>query len=192
MYNDFSVDHNGIMESTGRELPLSTARLHVFDFDDTLVKTGSLVRVTDRSGRRFDLTPGEYSVYVADPGDSFDYSDFDRIIDPREVRKTMRFLRRALAAGSEVVVLTARSAAPPVEQFLKDAGLVGVEVVALGSSDPQKKAEYIRMRIERDGFRHVEFFDDSHRNIAAVEALSPLHPGAKIVVHHVVHRTGLS
>ena len=84
------------------------------------------------------------------------------------------------------MILTARSSPLPVQQFLRDAGLPDVEVIAVGTADPAAKADYISGRIE-GGVDHVEFFDDSHRNIRAVEALSALHPHARIVVRHVVH-----
>lgn len=163
-------------------------KLRVFDFDDTLVKTGSMIHVTNSEGVKFDLTPGEYAVYDPLPGDEFDYSDFSVLIDPREIVWTVKILRNILKYGGEVVILTARAAQAPVYQFLEDAGLPRIEVIALASSDPQKKANYIEKRIVEDGVKFVEFFDDSPKNVEAVEALNGKHPGVKIISRHIVHR----
>lgn len=163
-------------------------KLRVFDFDDTLVKTGSLIHVTNERGEKFDLTPGEYAVYDPLPGDEFDYSDFSVLIDPRVIVWTVKILRNILRSGGEAVILTARAAQAPVYQFLEDAGLPPIEVIALASSDPQKKADYIERRIVEDGVKFVEFFDDSPKNVEAVEALNGKHPGVKIISRHIVHR----
>lgn len=174
------------------ELESRKTKLRVFDFDDTLVKTRSRVHVTDEEGRRFDLTPGEFAIYEKKPGDAFDYTDFEKLIDPREIEWTVKILKRIASKGSEVVILTARGSASPVEQFLEDAGLSSIVVVALGSSDPRKKAEYIEKRIEEDGITHVEFFDDSYKNVEAVKSLSNRHPDVKIIARLISQKAELS
>lgn len=164
-------------------------RLRVFDFDDTLVKTNSKIYVTSGTGDKFELTPGEYAVYVPQPGDEFDYSDFSKLIDPREIVWTGRILRNILKKGGEVVILTARSAQAPVYQFLEDAGLPRLEVIALASSDPEKKADYIEKRIVNDDVKYIEFFDDSYKNVEAVGRRAAKYPEVKVVSRHIVHKT---
>lgn len=164
-------------------------KLRVFDFDDTLVKTGSMIHVTNSKGKKFDLTPGEYAVYDPLPGDEFDYSDFSKLIDPREIVWTGKILRNILGKGGEVVILTARAAEAPVHQFLEDAGLPALEVIALASSNPQKKAEYIEKRIIEDDIKLVEFFDDSYKNVEAVGDLASKYPNVKVISRHIVHKT---
>lgn len=163
-------------------------KLRVFDFDDTLVKTGSLIYVTTQSGKNFTLTPGEYAVYEPRPGDDFDYSDFSKLIDPREIVWTVRILRNVVAKGGEVVILTARAAQAPVYQFLEDAGLPPIEVIALASGNPEKKADYIEKRIIEDGFDYVEFFDDSEKNVEAVRRRMTNYPDVDVDARHIVHR----
>lgn len=163
-------------------------KLRVFDFDDTLVVTRSLIHVTTATGEQFDLTPGEYAVYDKRPGDVMDYSDFSKLIDPREITWTGRILRNLIAKGSEVVILTARAAAEPVRQFLADAGLPPLTVVALADSDPRKKAEYVSRRIVEDDLDVVEFFDDSPKNVSAVRSLQDSYPRTQIISRLVQHR----
>lgn len=179
-----------INEVISRRRPFQR-KLRVFDFDDTLVKTGSKIHVTSAEGKQFDLTPGEYAVYVPGPGDQFDYSDFEDLIDPKEINWTVKILRSILNKNDEVVILTARANPEPVRLFLRQASLPMIEVIALGSSVPEKKAEYIKNRIETDGLQHVEFFDDSYKNIAAVQRLTNLFPNVNIVVRHVTHRKSI-
>jgi len=162
-------------------------KLRIFDFDDTLVKTNSLIHVTTATGQKFDLTPGEYAVYEQSHDEIYDYSDFQKLIDPKVIHWTMLILQYIAEAGADAIILTARSTAIPVQQFLSDAQLPQFEVISLGSSDPMAKARYIADRINKDSLAHVEFFDDSPKNIAAVKSLQKDFPQTKIVVRHVKH-----
>lgn len=167
----------------------SLKRLRVFDFDDTLVVTDAKVWVTDAAGKRFALTPGEFAVYDKSPGDTFDYTEFQQLINPRAIAWTGRILRNVYDkyGPDGLVILSARSTPAPIQQFLQDAGMPGIEVVALNNADPAVKADWIDHWIRERDLDHVEFFDDSHKNIAAVRELRHLHPGVHIVVRHVVH-----
>ena len=50
---------------------------HIFDFDDTLVKSDVKTHIY-RNGKLFkSLSPAEYNVYQKQPEDTFDMSDFD-------------------------------------------------------------------------------------------------------------------
>ena len=146
-----------------------------------------MVYVHHASGDSSALTPGEFAIYDEKPGDKFDFDDFTRLVDPEEIKWTVRILRHLAAKGSEVVILTARSVPGPAQQFLREAELPDYEVVALASSNPKHKSDYIASRIERDHLDVVEFFDDSPKNVAAVQALAPLYPGTRIIVRHVKH-----
>lgn len=163
--------------------------LRVFDFDDTLVKTDAKVYVTGKDGITSTLTPGEFAVYEKRRGDVFDYCDFEKLINPREIRWTMRLLRKVYAhhGANGLVVLSARSVSQPIKKFMHSAGYPDVEIVALDSANPRIKAEWISDRIFDDNIRMIEFFDDSHKNVRAVKDLKAKHPDVKIVVHHVVN-----
>ena len=167
-------------------------RLRVFDFDDTLVKTRSMIHVVSDDGKKFDLTPGEFAVYEAKPGDIFDFEEFSKLIDPQEIKWTGKILKSLLSSGSEVVILTARAAANPVHQFMREAGLPAVVVIALADGDPKRKSDYIDKRLAAGDIDFVEFFDDSYKNIEAVKSLQSKYPDVKIVTRHVVHKPNVS
>lgn len=164
-------------------------RLRVFDFDDTLVKTDAMVYVTDRQGVVRSMTPGEFAVYEKKPGDVFDYSDFRKLINPRTIKPMMKLLNRIHDHhGSDgIVILSARSVSRPIKEFMMTHGYSDIEVVALDNASPHVKAEWISKRIRAARINTLEFFDDSHKNVAAVKELREKHPDVKIHVHHVVH-----
>lgn len=164
-------------------------KLRVFDFDDTLVQTNSHIFITHKSGKKSKLTPGEYAVYEPKKGDDFDFSDFDKVNQPQEIKGVTRLLKNIVrAGGSEIVILTARGAYKPVKDYLEDIGLNNIFVAALADANPQKKADWIEDKI-KGGVTDVFFIDDSHKNISAVKALSKKYPKISLKVRHVKHDT---
>ena len=152
-----------------RSLFVESKKLRVYDFDDTLVKTNSFIYVTHKDGKTSKLSPGQYAVYKEQPGDKFDYKDFQQVTNPQIIKGYVELLRRMVNSGGsrEVFILTARSAERPVSQFIKDLGIKGVTVVALGDNNPEKKADWIEDKVKA-GFDDVFFVDDSPKNIDAV------------------------
>ena len=163
-------------------------KLRVFDFDDTLVKTKSHIYITHGDGKKSKLTPGEYAIYEPKDGDKYDFSDFEQVKQPQEIKGVTKLLKTVANAEGErkVVILTARSAYKPVKDYLKDIGLEGIYVVALASNDPQHKADWIEDKI-KSGYNDVFFIDDSHKNIVAVNKLKDKYPNIKMKVSHVKH-----
>jgi predicted DNA-binding antitoxin AbrB/MazE fold protein len=180
--NPFANAFNSINEADEKK------KLRVFDFDDTLVKTKSHIYITDKDGKKSKLTPGEYAVYEPKDGDNYDFSDFEQVKQPQEIKGVTKLLKTVARAEGErkVVILTARSAYKPVKEYLKDIGLEGIYVVALASNDPQHKADWIEDKIKK-GYNDVFFIDDSHKNITAVNKLKDKYPNIKMKVSHVKH-----
>ena len=149
---------NAFKSINGEELP-SGKKLRVFDFDDTLVKTNSFIYVKHAGGKESKLTPGEYAIYEPKSDDQFDFSDFEKVQEPQEIKGITKLLKTVAKSEGErkVVILTARSAYKPVKDYLKDIGLDGMYVVALGDSDPQKKADWIEDKIKK-GYDDVFFY----------------------------------
>jgi len=162
-------------------------KLRIFDFDDTLVKTKSNIYIQHKDNKKSTLTPGEYAIYEPKDGDKFDFSDFEKVKQPQEIKGVTRLLKNIVrVGGSEIVILTARSAYKPIKDYLSDIGLDKLFVVALADSDPQKKADWIENKI-KGGVKDVFFIDDSHKNVAAVKALSKKYPNISLKVRHVQH-----
>lgn len=162
-------------------------KLRVLDFDDTLVKTKSKIYVTNSiTGKSFILTPGKYAVYKKKTGDVFDYKDFSDVIEPEQIKYTTQLLHK-MAKGSGdrmTVILTARAKFEPVKQYLSDIGIRNVRVIALGDSDPEKKADWIEDMVKNKGYDDIFFIDDSQNNVNAVERrLRGL--GVKFKIQHI-------
>ena len=159
---------------------LSEKKLRVFDFDDTLVKSNSKVYVINK-GKKKTLTTGQFAIYKQKSGDEFDFSDFDKVIEPKQIKSMFKVFKNIYkASGSRrLTILTARASYKPVRQFLKDVGYNDVYVVALGDVNPQKKSNWVKSQIEK-GYDDILFFDDSNKNINAVKALGKKYPSIKL------------
>jgi phosphoglycolate phosphatase-like HAD superfamily hydrolase len=179
---------NPMVTAFGPMKEISGKKLRVFDFDDTLVQTKSHIYITHKDGKKSKLTPGEYAVYEPKSGDKFDFSDFEKVKQPQEIKGVTDLLRKLAKAEGErtLVILTARAAYKPIKDYLSDIGLRDIYVVALNSADPQDKADWIEQKI-KEGYNDVFFIDDSHKNVQAVKALEKKYPDIKLQVRQVQH-----
>jgi len=149
-------------------------KLHVFDFDDTLVSSNAMVRVIHDDGTIEELPSHEFATYVPLPGDDFDFNDFE--IYPPDGKILSNMFNKMLAAiqqyGQEhVVVLSARGNDAVMRDFLQDNGLTyDIEIVGVGSSDPQAKGRFVRNKVANGGYTEVHVFDDSKANVQAIGA----------------------
>tara|TARA_Y100001963_G_C6670576_1_gene394910 strand:+ start:301 stop:846 length:546 start_codon:yes stop_codon:yes gene_type:complete len=171
--------------------------LYVFDFDDTLVDTASSelrVKITHT------LTNGQVKTYIktSDEYASFklpttgkiqlNFADFETVPDDIEIKaQYFNLLQDALARGNHVIILTARAAGIPVQEFLKN-NLKGrlPKIVAVGTSDPFAKSEYIKQLINKFSFNRVYYYDDAVKNIEAVETLQDEYPDVEFNLYHVI------
>jgi tRNA nucleotidyltransferase/poly(A) polymerase len=132
--------------------------LRVFDWDDTIAKSTSYIYVKHKDGKETKLDPAEYAVYNEKPGDSFDFRDFNRMLNnPKVIEKNFKLLQRMLDnPQKKVTILTARKLAFPIRKYLKDTFGMDVYVVALGSNNPQDKADWIEKHIKK-GYTDIAF-----------------------------------
>ena len=89
-------------------------KLRIFDFDDTIAKSDSNIHITTDTGEKIEMTPGEYATHKINPNYKYDFSEFDEVINPREIKQITNIIRNALNAGTEereIAVLTARDPA---------------------------------------------------------------------------------
>lgn len=159
----------------------NSKKLRIFDFDDTIAKSNSRVIVTHKNGTTSKLTPGQYAVYQKKDGDSFDYSEFKKVIQPKEIKAVTTILRNFYNAGGgrRITILTARSVHAPIKKFMEAIGIKNIEIVPLSDSDPKKKADWIEDKITKEGYNDIFFIDDSPKNIQAVSALKTKYPNVR-------------
>jgi len=171
---------------------LNESKLRVFDFDDTLVTTSSMVELTLADGSKRKLTSGEFAAYEPAEGEHYDeetaFVEFEDVHDAEEIKQIANILRGVVAAGTEgrkIAILTARSAAAqePIADFLEnilaplDSSVI--EIVTLASADSEDKKNWVKSQIEA-GANDVEFFDDSEKNVAAVGSLKEDFPDIRL------------
>ena len=166
--------------------------LHIFDFDDTLVRSDARIVITDPDGNIKELTSEEYASYDEAPGEELDFSDFDRYPrNPQIIEPVLAELRASIAMNGleNTVILTARSNPVPVEMFLAHNKLPNIHVEAVGSSNPMDKATYILKRLKDDpSIQEVRVFEDNVRNIRTIKKVMSK-SGIKLKTNRVVNVT---
>lgn len=165
-------------------------KLRVFDMDDTLLTTSSMVIVRDQAGKEIKkITPAEYAVYEKQPNEVMDYSEFKTLKDPTPIDTAMRSFQRIYKSGlgehRKLAILTARAepAKPEIKLFLQEMGLDpnSIDIITLGDSNPNKKKEWIESQIKA-GYNDIAFFDDSGKNREAVSQLQDEYPDINLFV----------
>ncbi len=143
--------------------------LHIYDFDDTLVDTETNVKVVNKLGQVKKLSSAEFATYKIQPGERFDYSDFDKMIkDSKPITRNLEQIKKSASnPGIKTTVLTARRLAFPIMQHLKQKHNLQVYVVGVAGPDPELKANWIEANVKR-GYKNIKFIDDSIKNLIAV------------------------
>lgn len=145
--------------------------LVIFDFDDTLFRSGAMVGVQKPGQQKKYLSSHEYATYVPEEGDEFDYEQFAVYPPkPEPIDQSTDQLRGAVRSHGlrNVVILTARANPAPVKQVLTNFGMPPVEVLAIGSSNPEHKADEVERLVDEMGYERVVVYEDSKNNIGAI------------------------
>jgi len=155
--------------------------LAIFDFDDTLFKSGCRVIVRSNSGEVKYLTTHEYATYVANDKDVLDFSEFERYPpNPKPIKSVIDKLKFFVnSIGIEnIIILTARADEKPIVEVLKNFNLPPIKIVAIASSNPEAKASFIEMMLKIFDYQKIVLFEDSNKNIDAIKkvALKKLRP----------------
>tara|TARA_R110002020_G_scaffold106948_4_gene248696 strand:- start:965 stop:1657 length:693 start_codon:yes stop_codon:yes gene_type:complete len=216
-----------IMETWRRYLTESqVTKLRIFDFDETIAFTNSSVKVVTPGGKRIEF-PSQlaYDQYVkkmgaklgvadfdpvpamVDMGYEFDYSDFGKVIDPKENDRVVKILGKVAGANRadpsrEVYVMTARAsdAKQPIMDYLmtlkREDGTPRfvaedfTDIITLAGQSKQDAIEQIIQKHSTDGqtsIKQISFFDDSQKNLDDVMELRDKYPSIDIAIEKVEH-----
>ena len=171
-----------------KKLDQPIKKIRVFDFDDTLATSNSLVFYTREDGTQGELTAEQFAEQGADlveQGAVMDFSDFDIVRDG--ARGPMFELAKKIkdARGNEdIFVLTARSplSQEAIFEFLKSEGLEFKKenIIGLGNSTGEAKANWL-VNKAAEGYNDFYFADDALQNVKAVQdAMSVLDVKSKV------------
>jgi len=156
----------------------------IFDVDDTLVVTKSKIKVHNpKTGFSTELTPQEFNTFQQRPNDKMDFSDFQ---NPNILKGGMiiewvfNILKRTIAKGKPVGIITARDSADLIYDFLSHHGIninpdyifaINDPNLGFTGSTAQKKKEAF-MKFVQMGFRNFTFFDDDKENVNIAKRLA--------------------
>jgi hypothetical protein len=181
-----------------RASEISPKKLVIFDIDDTLVHTQTKVHVI-KDGEVVDsLNSHDFTHYRLKPGEEFDFSGFRNAKEFFEKSKPiipmMNQLKRDIATGNKVVMVTARADFDDKELFLDTFRKFGIDMGKVhvyragnskeGTTEERKKA-IIKTLLDKNDYTKAIMYDDAKPNLHLFMELKKDHPRTKFYAWHV-------
>lgn len=180
-----------------KKKPIPGDSINIFDIDDTLIITKAKIKVYDPiTKNEYSLTPAEYNDYQRMPHHKLDFSDFDDVEilkNGQLIEWVVDILRKTMAKGKAVGVVTARSANTKVlKEFFNHHNIrihsdliipVNEPGAPYSGNNAERKQQAFEDLIEM-GYRKFKFFDDDMNNLKMVKGLEQTHD-VKIDVRHI-------
>lgn len=168
-----NIHQKALKESAKNKKPKG---ISIWDFDDTLAFTNSKIKYVTQDGKKGSLNAEEYAknyVELADKGYTFDFSEFNKVVDGKKGPLFDKALARAKKFGTkDQFILTARPAESraAIFEFLKGVGLnIPIEnITGLANSTPEAKALWITEKVA-EGYNDIYFADDALQNVQVVQ-----------------------
>ena len=176
--------------NNARRLDAPVKKIRVFDFDDTLARSKSMVIVNMPDGSTTQINATQFAQQAADlesQGAEFDFSEFSKVVDGKKGPLFEVAKKIAEARGTEdVFILTARpqNADGPIKTFMKANGIdIPLKnITGLGDGTAQAKAGWM-MGKAAEGYNDFYFADDAIKNVKAVEeVLSQIDVKSKVQI----------
>lgn len=145
--------------------------LYIFDFDDTLAMTDSQVRVI-RGDQIISMSSREFATFPIRKSDEIDFSDFSRA-NGTLIKDTADMMLKKMTEGEDVYIVTARSVAKPVEDWLtNEIGMCPPVIATAGSAG---KVPWLEGRLDDKSYGKVVVYEDCRKNIRALKDVVELH-----------------
>ena len=178
--------------------------LTIFDIDETLFRTSAMVKVVKDKKVVQSLDNQEFNNYKLKPGESYDFGEFKSaevfqntsVPIMKMIEKAKAIIKNATAAGSRVIIVTARSDFDDKKKFLDTFRRYGIDIdnvyveragnLGLGSSAKNKRFVFHKY-LRKGAYERVRFFDDAMSNITMFKALAKQYPGISFEAYHVKH-----
>ena len=171
-----------------RKLDQPVKKIRVFDFDDTLARSKSMVIVNMPDGSSKKINATQFAQQAADlelEGAEFDFAEFSEVVKGKKGPLFEVAQKIANARGTEdVFILTARpqNADGPIKAFMKANGIdIPLKnITGLGDGTAEAKAGWI-MGKAAEGYNDFYFADDAIKNVQAVkDVLSQIDVKSKV------------
>jgi hypothetical protein len=169
----------------------------VFDVDDCLVITKSMIRVVDsKTGEKFELTPAQFNEFEKSPNHKMDFSDFQNLEllkAGKIIEEIFKVLKDTMGRGRRVGIITARDDKDLIYQFLLHHGVVVNPNYIFAINDPRsgfegtiaQKKKQAFIELIKVGFKDFIFYDDDLENIRLANSIGNEIKGIKIKTKHV-------
>jgi len=181
-----------------RASEIQPKKLVVFDIDDTLVHTQTKVHVVKDGEIVKSLNSHDFTHYKLQPGEEFDFGDFRNAREFFEKSKPiipmMNQLKRDIATGNKVVMVTARADFDDRELFLDTFRKFGIDMGKVhvyragnskeGTTEERKKA-IIKTLLDKDDYTKAIMYDDAKPNLHTFMELKKDHPRTRFYAWHV-------
>jgi len=162
--------------NNARKLDAPVKKIRVFDFDDTLARSKSMVIVNMPDGSSKKINATQFAQQAADlesQGAEFDFAEFSEVVEGKKGPLFEVAQKIADVRGTEdVFILTARpqNADGPIKAFMKANGIdIPLKnITGLGDGTAQAKAGWM-MGKAAEGYNDFYFADDAIKNVQAVK-----------------------
>ena len=197
-----------------RAREFDNSKLVVFDIDDTLVNTNTLVNVVRDGEVVKQLNSHDFTHYHLQPGEEFDFGRFrdarEFYTNARPIAPMISRLKQDIATGNKVIMLTARADFNDRDVFLDTFRQYGIDMdrvhvyragnLQTRAATEEKKKIILRHLLGKQHYDKVIMYDDSVPNLTAFLSLSQDYPWSRFYAWHVdpkgrateYHRTGAS
>jgi len=176
--------------NNARKIDPPIKKIRVFDFDDTLATSKSMVVVNMPDGTTKKINATQFAQQAANleaEGAKFDFTEFSKVVKGKKGPLFSVAQKISDVRGTEdVFILTARpqEAAGPIRAFMKANGIdiPLANITGLGDGTAQAKAGWM-MGKAAEGYNDFYFADDAVKNVKAVEeVLSQIDVKSKVQI----------
>jgi len=174
-------------------------KLVIFDIDDTLVHTQTKVHVIKDGKVVHSLNSHEFTHYKLKPGEEFDFGDFrdarEFFANAKPIIPMLNQLKKDIATGNKVVMVTARADFNDRELFLDTFRKYGVDMnkvhvyragnMTIKAQTEEKKKIIIRNLLDKGHYTKAIMYDDAVPNLKSFIELKDEYPRTKFYAWHV-------
>jgi predicted chitinase len=178
---------------------IQPSKLVIFDIDDTLVHTQTKVHVIKDGKVIQSLNSHEFTHYKLKPNEEFDFGDFhdarEFFANAKPIIPMLDQLKRDIATGNKVVMVTARADFNDRELFLDTFRKYGVDMnkvhvyragnMTIKAQTEEKKKIIIRKLLDQGKYSKAIMYDDAIPNLHSFMELKKEYPRTKFYAWHV-------
>lgn len=163
----------------------------IFDFDNTLVKTEAIIKITKiETGEIFEIHSDQYELYENDPTVIIDLEHFENVSDYKIISDTFNKLQENHTNQIDTYIVSARHSPLQIHKFCKDNNFINTKVstlsIRIGDNNGFHKANHIRELIKQNNYSKLSFYDDRIDCVSEVKKLANEFTNISIDVYRII------